>query len=335
MPAPAAPPRAFSGSRLGWADLPRDVRDRIRTLAGADVISETSATNGFSPGYAALVGLGDGTQVFVKAVSPDQNPQSPELARAEVIAAQHLPAGVPAPRLLWAHDDGHWVVLGLEAVEGRAPRIPWQPDELALALQALERLADVHGPGPGTLPDLGPVVARTAGGWARLTDDGATVDRSGRAVGEHGAWMVENLDRFTDWAGSAPAACVGSNLVHGDMRADNLILSPGPGRRLWMIDWPHAATGGAPWYDLLTMLPSVAMQRGGDPQEIFWRHAASRGADPDAVRSVLCAVTGYLVHESTLPPPPGVANLRPFQLAQARAALGWLRAVSPALRGPA
>src|SRR5665648_1153353 len=69
-------PLAFSGSRLHWSDLPREIRARIAELAGADVVTETSATNGFSPGYAALLGLGHGTQVFVKAVSPEQNPVS-------------------------------------------------------------------------------------------------------------------------------------------------------------------------------------------------------------------------------------------------------------------
>ena len=77
----SAPPLAFSGQRLGWTDLPRAVRNRISSLAGARVTAESSANSGFSPGFAAILELTDGRGVFVKAVSPEQNPESPELAQ--------------------------------------------------------------------------------------------------------------------------------------------------------------------------------------------------------------------------------------------------------------
>ncbi|WNB84792.1 hypothetical protein [Cellulomonas sp. ATA003] len=70
-------PVAFSGTRLGWQDLPRPVRARIADRVGAEVIAETGATSGFSPGFASVLELGDGREVFVKAVSAEQNPHSP------------------------------------------------------------------------------------------------------------------------------------------------------------------------------------------------------------------------------------------------------------------
>ena len=72
-------PLAFSGQRLDWRVLPRHVRARIAELAGAQVTAEISATSGFSPGFAAVLELADGRGVFVKAVSGEQNPVSPDL----------------------------------------------------------------------------------------------------------------------------------------------------------------------------------------------------------------------------------------------------------------
>ncbi|WP_255491569.1 MULTISPECIES: phosphotransferase family protein [unclassified Actinotalea] len=319
---PATAPPAFSGSRLGWADLPREVRARIAELAGAQVMSETSATSGFSPGYAATLELADGTEVFVKAVSPDQNPDSPQLARHERLAAGLLPPGVPAPRLLWSHDDGWWVLLGFEVVAGSSPVLPWRPTDLSRVLAAVTELADAGTPGPAGLPPLGEAVAGVMAGFARLEADGAAVDRAVEQLGPQGAWLRSHLDRLVEWSSAAVPAVAGDTLVHGDLRGDNVMLAPD---RVWIIDWPHAATDGARWFDLLAMLPSVAMQGGGDPAEIFAAHPTAAGADPDAVRAALAGITGYFLHGSLQPAPRGIANLRAFQRAQGVAALGWLR----------
>ena len=317
-------PLAFSGSRLGWADLPRAVRARIAELAGAEVISETSATSGFSPGYAAVLELGDGTEVFVKAVSPEQNPDSPDLARAEAVVAAQLPVDVPAPALLWSDVRDSWVLLGFAAVQGRSPRQPWEPDELRLVLAAVAALAEAGTPSSPGLRPLAGDVAVLAAGWDLLAADDDALRRAAELVGPHGPWVLEHVDSLVGWASAASAAAAGDTLVHGDLRADNVMID-GATDQVWLIDWPHAAGAGARWYDLLAMLPSVAMQGGGDPAEIFWSHPNARGADRDAVRAVLAGLTGYFVHGSVQPAPPGIANLRRFQAAQGVAALEWLR----------
>ena len=318
-------PLAFSGSRLHWSDLPCEIRARIAELAGADVVTETSATNGFSPGYAALLGLGNGTQVFVKAVSPEQNPDSPRLARQEIAVAAVLPPEVCAPHLWWSHDDGDWVLLGFQPVDGRTPETPWRKEDLDRTLDALTDLAQVGTPSPRDLPPLDESMAGLAAGWSRLAADDDALERAAAAVGEHGDWMRTHLDELIELGAASAAACVGQTLVHGDFRADNIMLAPAPDSRAWLIDWPHTCRDGAPWWDLLAMLPSVAMQDGGDPQEIFWAHPNAAGADRDAVRAVLAGITGFFVHGSVQPPPPGIANLRDFQLTQGITSLEWLR----------
>lgn len=194
------PPLAFSGQRLDWRDLPRSVRTRIQELTGSQVTAETSATTGFSPGFAAVLELADGSGVFVKAVSPEQNPESPELARAEVRAAAALPAQVPAPRLLWSDDDGDWVLLGFEVAPGRPPLLPWRPDELEVVLRALDTLAEAEPlPGHG-LTSTAELLAGDFTGWATLAAlPGDELDRLAARAGGTGDWVRQHLDALVAW----------------------------------------------------------------------------------------------------------------------------------------
>lgn len=323
------PPLAFSGQRLDWRDLPRSVRTRIQELAGAQVTAETSATTGFSPGFAAVLELADGRGVFVKAVSPEQNPESPELARAEVRAAAALPAQVPAPRLMWSGDDGDWVLLGFEVAAGRPPLLPWRADELEVVLWALDTLADAE-PLPGhALPRTPDLLADDFRGWSRIAAlPGADLDRLAGWAGETGGWVREHLDVLVSWEQDATAACAGSALVHGDLRADNVLIDHDhDGGRVALIDWPHASVG-APWLDLAFMLPSVAMQGGGEPQDLFWSRPASQGVAPERLRAAVAGLAGYFAHGALQPAPVGIPNLRRFQGAQAQHAVAWLRTLA-------
>jgi aminoglycoside phosphotransferase (APT) family kinase protein len=320
--APAPP--AFSGSRLGWGDLPRDLRARIQQLAGAEVVSESTATNGFSPGFASTLELGDGTSVFVKAVAPDLNPDSPTLARAEIHVNRLLPAEARAPELVFAADDGTWVVLGFAVVDGATPGVPWDPDELALALETVARLA--HVPAPDGLRDLRDLTQDLFTGWRRLAADTGDLRAALTAVPEHADWLADALARLGTWEEAGVAASGGDRLVHADLRGDNMLVEhlPGGARRIWLVDWPHASAG-APVFDVVGMLPSVAMAGGGAAVDVFARHPGAHGLDLADVRDVLAGIAGYFVRSAVQPAPPGIPNLRAFQLAQGRAALEWLR----------
>jgi hypothetical protein len=98
------------------------------------------------------------------------------------------------------------------------------------------------------------------------------------------------------------------------------LLTP---ERVFVVDWPWAAVG-ARWLDLVAMLPSVAMQRGPAPDDIWRAHSLSRGVDDDHVDAVVAALAGFFVRESRRPPPPGLPTLRPFQAGQGEHAVAWL-----------
>ncbi|MBO0901066.1 phosphotransferase [Cellulomonas sp. zg-ZUI222] len=322
-------PLAFGGQRLDWRDLPRAVRERIETLAGARVTAEMSATSGFSPGFCAVLELTDGRAVFVKAVSADQNPHSPDLARAEIRAARALPPEVPAPALRWWDDDGHWVLLGFDAVHGRSPELPWRSDDLALVLRALDDLARCT-PAPGhDLPRADDLLAEDFTGWrSMLRGTPQQREHVAELLEEPGRWALDHLDELVAWEQDALRVCAGDSLVHGDLRADNLMIEDGHDR-VWLIDWPHACVG-APWIDLAFMLPSVMLQggAGSDPAALFASSEAAQGVGADDLRSALAGLAGYFAWSSAQPSPTGIPNLRAFQAAQAGATLRWLRDLS-------
>lgn len=301
--------------RLAWGEIPADVRTALEARLGAPVAEASSQPGGFSPGFASRLTLADGRRVFMKAISGAQNRESPAIYRQEARYAALLPAGVPAPRLLWTFDDDDWVALAFEDIEARPPAMPWRPDELERVLDAVAELPNLLTPAPFEAPALADAFDRAFHGWRRLAGHEQANDP------RLDPWARANLDRLAQLEATWTEGAGGNTLLHGDLRADNILVAPD---RVYIVDWPWVRTGAA-WADLLFMLPSVAMQGGGDPERIFATAAVGRNADSGAVTAVLCAITGYFLRSSLQPPPPGLPTLRAFQKAQGDAALAWLK----------
>ena len=118
-----------------------------------------------------------------------------------------------------------------------------------------------------------------------------------------------------------PHAAAGRSLLHCDLRADNLLIrSDGT---VVVVDWPFAAVG-APWVDVLFMLPSVALDGGPFPDAVIDVLDPFAAVAEDAVNRVLAAITGFFVYRGTLPDPPGLPTVRAFQRAQGAVATHWL-----------
>jgi aminoglycoside phosphotransferase (APT) family kinase protein len=304
------------GSRIAWADMPAAVRNAIERRLGARVASAVSLRGGFSPGVAARVRTVDGRVAFVKAASPHPNPHTPALHRREARIATLLPAAAPAPRLHWSYDDGDWIVLAFEHIQGECPRLPWRARELARVLDMLTELASCLTPSPAPIETVADRMRDSLTQWRVLEQHGREVDELARLYPDAPGRLRELTALEAQW----PAAAAGDTLLHMDVRADNVLL----GRdRCYLVDWPWAAVG-APWLDLVAMLPSVAMQGGPDPESIWRVHPLARGVDGEALDTFVAAVAGYLARESLQPPSPGLPTLRPFQRGQAEAALRWL-----------
>ncbi|WP_396454977.1 aminoglycoside phosphotransferase family protein [Actinomadura sp.] len=302
-----------ASGRLPWDSVPDHVRNDVETLLGARVVAAATQPGGFSPGVAARLRLDDGSRAFVKSAGPAPNPDTPGIHRAEARIAAALPGTAPVPRLLGSFDRAGWVTLVFEDIDGRHPREPWDAAELDRVLDALVRLASSMTPAPIDAPTAGERFGASFRGWRRLAAGG---DLTGLDP-----WARRNLARLAALEDAWEDAAAGTTLAHADVRADNILLT---GDRVVIVDWPWACLA-APWFDLVAMLPSVHLQGGPSPADVFGAHPLARGADEEAVTSVVAAVAGYFVHAGRQPPPPGLPSLRAFQRDQGEVALDWLR----------
>ena len=308
----------IAGTRVDWRQVPAGVRESIEQFLGRSVRTASSQAGGYSPALASRLTLDDGTGIFVKAIAPDEVSGAPGgqgIYRREAQVAGALPNTVPAPRFVTSLEAHGWVVLIFEEIIGTPPFLPWRRVELTRVLDAMTTLASTLTPSPISAPPAS--FPGGANGWASICLDPSALDELPGLDG----WARANVERLSDAASTAMSAHEGATLVHTDIRADNILLTS---NGVVFVDWPHAKIG-APWVDLVYFLPSVAMQGGGGPQELFWDHPTAHGADQGAVCSVLASLTGFFIYGATQVPPPGLPTLRRFQLAQGVAALAWLR----------
>lgn len=317
------------GNRLAWGALPAGLRDEIEARLGDRVVRADTQAGGFSPAVAARLTLASGAGVFVKAGSGAHNPDTARMYRQEARVVAALPPSVPAPRFRWTFESGDWVVLAFDDAGtrpaahppgqpwyARPPALPWVPAERDRVLGALADLARSLTPAPAGVPV--PELGDDATGLTGFRDLARTGhERLATAY----PWVAERLDLLAEWETRWPAAALGDTLLHGDMRADNMLVTP---ERVLFVDWPGAVRGAA-WFDLAALLPSLVMQGGGDPEEIVREHPLTAGTDPADLTAGVAAIAGYFVSASLQPVPAALPRIREFQRAQALPALDWLR----------
>jgi hypothetical protein len=296
------------GQRIGWLDLPEHVRAAVEAILGVPVTAAQTQAGGFSPGTADRVVTAGGGRAFVKAVGAGLNTQSVKMARAEAHITAALPAAAPTPKLIGSFDDGEWVALVLEDVDGRHPRTPWVLAELDAAVRALRKLAQTLTPSP--VPDA-PRAAGTLGhdfaGWANVAADPPP---------DLDPWTTAHLDRLQAASARGLAAIdTGDTLTHCDIRADNLLVRPDG--EIIFVDWPWGAVG-PDWLDTILLAINVIVY-GGNPDRLL------RGIDPDIAINVITGFAGFFTHMGRLPPPPSLPTVRAFQRAQGNALVPWLR----------
>jgi len=297
-----------SGVRIGWADLPTPVRAAVEATLGSRVVRASTQAGGFSPGTADRVVTETGDRAFVKAVGTVLNPHSVEFARAELRVSAALPDDAPTPAVLGSYDDGDWVALILEDIDGRHPRTPWVEDEIDATVTALRRLAATLTPSP--LPDAPRAADRLAddlAGWVAIAAD---------PIAGLDPWAAAQLDDLQASAARGLAALAdGDTLTHCDIRADNLLVRRDG--RIVVVDWPWGCVGPA-WLDTVLLAINVIVH-GGDGDRVL------AGIDPRHATDVITGLTGYFLHQGRLPDPPGLPTVRAFQRAQGDALLPWLR----------
>ncbi|MEP6853121.1 MAG: hypothetical protein ABJA87_10760 [bacterium] len=300
--------------RPSWTEAPASLVTWAESMLGGPIMTFRDVVGGFSSGLATRLAGPSGRRLFVKAVNPELNSFAAAALHRER-AVGHALSPVPrlaVPRLRGAFDDGRWLGLAFDEVDGTNPSWPWTEADLARTLDALAELHRALTPAPDVgLPAADQAMQRHRGRWASLAGDCA-------AVAALDPWLRVNLDRLA--ARAVQADLAGDTLINVDVRADNVVFD-GTGR-VWFVDWPWACVGAA-HVDVMFFLVNAAVC-GHDPEQWLARsHVAD--APPEDCTDALCLLAGMLAEGSGQPEPPGVRGLRPFQSAHLDAATDWLR----------
>jgi aminoglycoside phosphotransferase (APT) family kinase protein len=303
---PTTIPHGRTAQRLTWPHLPPAVRARIEERCGSPVVDAVSQGGGFTPGFASVLTCADGSVHFVKAASTKAQRQFADSYREEARKLQLLPPAVPAPRLLWL-EDGDWVVLGIEYVDGRAPHRPWRPGELDAALDALEVVARELTPVPDSL-HLERFTQELAD-WPAYWQLGAVT----RLALPHAAEAAVLASGFAEVAD-------GDTVVHTDVRDDNMLLRADGSAVFCDWNWP---TVGAAWLDSLLMLIGPCGD-GLDVDAVLARRPLTRDVPPEHIDRVLALVIGYFFKSADDPVPPSSPYLRDHQRWQGEVVWRWL-----------
>ncbi|PSL05439.1 phosphotransferase family enzyme [Haloactinopolyspora alba] len=231
-------PRAV-GERTAYTDVPARVRGWVDTCLGDEVVHATGHAGGMSPGCAARVRTRGGGTAFVKAVGPELNPDTPSLFRREIDVLEALEPAPYRPATIATYDDGNWVAVMLEDVDGRYPDLNDTGDFDAVWTTVLRQSAELT-PAPAglavrTLPD---VVARWSARWRSIAEDPAAYLPP---------WAAARFGRLDARVRTLRERLPVTSLCHWDVRDDNLLIRPDG--TVVLLDWGMACLGPA-WADL-------------------------------------------------------------------------------------
>lgn len=299
-------PRAV-GVRLTYDAVPTAVRAWVEEQLGSPVVATAEQVGGMSPGCATRLTCADGTRAFVKAVGAELNPDTPGLFRREVGVLRHLGEHELWARLLASYDDGAWVALLIEDVEGRHPDFT-DDAELESVLTGVELLAEVlqHRDVPASVDLVD--VAHVFGKWAHCL--GTLADApAGTPVPD---WLRADPEGWAEVL-RHHAALPMPHVAHWDIRVDNLLRRPGG--QVVFVDWGTAARGPS-WADPLL----ARLERVDDPW--FDTSAASSpalaAAGEEAVTAFLAGFGAHLAVRSVVAVDVTLPTLNDFRIRESR-----------------
>jgi len=218
--------------------LPEPLVRWIGYELGSPVVSAVPQAGGISPGPAARIELADGRRFFVKSVSDEQSPHMPRLFRREMDVLRRLPPVPYRPSLVATLDEGEWVAIVLEDVDGSLPDLT-VPAVMDAAREVVRDQTRSLTPDPLRLPrdDVAATVRRWHAGIS-------AIDPVVRGKLPHW-WRQEEptlLRRLATLADRMPS----DSWCHFDVRDDNMLVRADGS--VVVLDWGMARSGPA-WMD--------------------------------------------------------------------------------------
>jgi hypothetical protein len=297
--------------RPGYEQVPQQLRQWVERELGSPVASATSQPGGFSPGVAARLITVDGARAFVKAIATSRHAETAALHRYESQAMLAIPPGPALPRLYATYDDGDWVGLLLEDIEGRHP-VPWTLADAHRVATAINQRVSEFTPSPWSdAPRLEDAPRMRTSWWAQATEDLLP------------GWVRAHRMHLIALEERVPVAVRGQTLCHRDVLAENILLTPAGG--VVFVDWAWASQGAA-WIDTMNLICGVAMERTDiDLDALTSATPQTREIEPEILTAYLANSAGSAHVKAQQSGPQNIPALQAWRHRRAAALLDWLQ----------
>jgi aminoglycoside phosphotransferase (APT) family kinase protein len=233
---------------------PPPLRASVEAALGRAWVGHTRPKTGLSDAHRFVVELAGGERVFVKAAT---TAATDAWLRNERLALSLAPPQLAPRELAWI-DDGPFPILVTEALRGHWPAgtgvVVWRPGDLEAVADAIRRLAATPPPALPAQP------AATTDGWERILKDPQPV--LGLRLWSE-AWLAANGEALA--AAERGLLRHGGAFVHGDMRSDNICVTPDGVK---FVDWSNARRAAAAT-DFAAFLPAAHLEEGPAPFALY------------------------------------------------------------------
>lgn len=197
-------------------------------------------------------------------------------------------------------DNGALPFMALEDLSDAVWQAPWTPERVTRVRETLKQVAAT--PPPAWLPTL-EERRPSFSGWAQVERAPEPFLRLGLCSA---GWLASSVAALV--AAEAAVQLGGDDLVHGDVRSDNLCFV---GDRVVLVDWNWASRGNA-IIDVAGWLPSLGVEDGPSPDTILPGQPACAAA-----------ISGYFAARAGLPVEQATTEIRAVQRAQLQVAMAW------------
>lgn len=294
-------PRA-EGRRLPYESLPGALTEWV-TAAIGDVAVVRRHRGGMSPGAAVTLRSPAGDSFFVKAVGRSLNEQTLELFRRELALLRAMPPAPYRPPLLAAYDDGDWVALILNNVDGAYPDMTSERDVDAVLTTVLSQTSELTPVPPGAqVPAIGETVARWQLRWQNILANPAVYLPQ---------WAADTAEALAVCVGRLATQVAPTTLCHFDIRNDNLLITQRGDAVIF--DWGMARAGPA-WVDLAMLAVQLPTAAGGDG--LLREHLPA--SDSRTATDFLIAFAGAQSWNARQPAPPSLPAMPTYCAEDAR-----------------
>lgn len=281
--------------------LPEGLRQRVEGTLGKKILRAETIGGGYTSARRLRLSLAGGSRVFVKAATTTD---TTNWLRTEAQVYEAL-AGSPflAERIAWHDSDGETFLVLEDLSEAHWPP-PWTPAQIEAVRGALSLVAASPSRIPFSLTRIEDDREGFAS-WHRVANEPQSFLSLGLCSED---WLEAALPTLIAAEAAAPLA--GDDLLHLDIRSDNLCFRPDTGKAV-LVDWNWVCLGNRD-LDIAGWLSSLHSEGGPAPETIL----------PNA-GGFAALLSGYWAYRAGTPPPVGAPRVREVQRRQILFSLPW------------